>query len=122
MSVSFFTCKNCNEVSSEYNRIYCQECETELCDCTIPEELKKYINIWEDVWDYVGVDHDDKFISNKDAKEDLAELFNKYLIYDSHMYGLALRKEYCPICALKAKYEEDPEYEEYLRLKKKFER
>ena len=121
MSVTFFTCKNCSEVKSEYDRIYCHECESELCSCAIPEELKKYVNIWEDVWEYVTTDNEDNFVASSDADEDLSELFSKYLTYDGCTYGLTLKKEYCPICALKEKYKDDPEYKEYLRLKKKFE-
>ena len=125
MSVSWFTCSNCHEVSSEYDRIYCEECETELCGCAIPKELKKYISIWENVWSCVQTDSEDNFIPIEEAEmlceDNLPELFNKYLKYDGNTYGLVLRKEYCPICAKRAQFKEDPEYQEYLRLKKKFE-
>ena len=121
MGVSFFTCQNCKNVSSEYSRIYCEKCESEMCGCAIPEELKKYISIWEDVWSYITTDQYDNIIPAKDSEEDLSELFKKYLTYDGNMYGLEIKEEFCPVCQKNKKHENDPEYEEYLRLKKKFE-
>lgn len=123
MGVDFFSCENCKEVRSEYNEIYCEKCESHLCKCVIPEELKKYINIWEDVWEYITTDDEDNIIpaDNSEYDEEVVELFKKYLTYNSETYGLLLKKEYCPVCKLREELNEDPEYKNYLRLKKKFE-
>lgn len=120
MSVRFFTCKNCHEASSEYNEIHCEECEQSLCGCAIPEELKNYLKCWEDVWEYIDIDEHDNIVAAK-GYESSIDTFKKYLKYDPYEYGLELKKEYCPICNKKKELEKDPEYEEYLRLKAKFE-
>ena len=120
MGVRFFTCGNCKGISSEYNEVYCPKCGEQLCQCAIPEELKKYIRIWEDVWEYVTTDAEDNFIPAEGCEEDLTELFSKYLVYDSYDWGLELKPEYCPICNKEKEFEKDPEYKEYLRLKEKF--
>ena len=123
MGVRFFSCENCKEARSEYDEIYCEKCERQLCQCSIPKELKKYISIWEDVWEYITTDDKDNIIPADDSEydEEVVELFKKYLTYDSETYGLLLKKEYCPLCKLDEKLSEDPEYKEYLRLKNKFE-
>ena len=120
MGVRFFTCKNCHEASSEYNEICCEECESNLCGCAIPEELKKYLNCWEDLWEYIDIDENDEVVAKK-GHENTLETFRKYITYDFHKYGLELKKEHCPICNKKKRLKQDPEYKEYLRLKAKFE-
>lgn len=120
MGVRFFTCKNCRSASSEYNEIHCEGCEKSMCSCAIPEELKDYLNCWEDVWEYINIDDNDELIANKDY-DDYLPVFKKYLKYDFHKYGIELKKEFCPICNKEKELEKDPEYKEYLRLKNKFE-
>ena len=120
MSVRFFTCKDCKETSSEYNEIICEKCESSLCGCIIPTELKDYIDCWDQIWHYIDADENDNIIAREGYEDDL-EVFKKYLNYNSSTYGLVLKEEYCPICNKKKKDEQDPEYKEYLRLKEKFE-
>lgn len=104
MSIRFFTCKNCNSPASEYNEIYCESCESQLCSCSIPDELKSFINIWEDLWDYVEIDGYDNITYKSDGEDkEKTDIIKKYITYDFNKYGLELKKEFCPICNKKTK-------------------
>ena len=122
MGVRYFVCKNCQTAESEYNEVFCEKCESQLCSCAIPEELKEYIKIWEDIWEYIKIDADDNIIPKSKTCDKEVEIIKKYLIYDSKGYGIELKHEYCPICNREDKNKIDPEYKEYLRLKAKFEK
>ena len=122
MGVRFFSCESCKSPASEYNEIFCEGCEGHLCGCAIPEELSPFIRIWEDIWEFVDTDEKDNLIPRSEDYEEKAELINRFLTYNSNTYGLVLKKDFCPICNKGKENRKDPEYEEYLRLKKKFER
>ena len=119
MGVNYFSCKNCGEATTDYDLIYCTNCESELCSCSMPKELKELCNCWDSVWYYVGVDKDNNIQPNANCTENYTELFRKYLTY-TNRYGFELKEEYCPICQRRKEMEKDPEYKEYLRLKAKF--
>lgn len=116
MGVDYFNCKNCGEISSEYDRIYCEHCEQELCSCALPEELQSY-GYWNNVYATINLDDDDNIIQDTEAAQTIA----KYISFNMNGYGYELKQEYCPVCKKQNKYLNDPEYKEYLRLKAKFE-
>ena len=122
MGVDYFSCQNCGDAVSEYDKVYCEKCESELCSCAMPKEISKLCNCWEDVWEYIATDNEDNIRQNVNCSEDYSELFKKYLAYDSDTYGLELKEEFCPICQRRKEMEKDPEYKEYLRLKAKFDK
>ena len=119
MSVWYFSCANCNSAQSEYNEIHCETCESSLCDCAMPDEIHELCNCWEDIWNFINVNSQNKIVKDKACKEDYVKLFRKYLTCNDD-YGVVLREEYCPICQRRKENEKDPEYKEYLRLKAKF--
>ena len=120
MSVWYFSCQNCNEAHSEYNEIHCEKCESSLCDCAMPDEIHKLCGCWEDMWNFINTNSENKIIQNQDCKENYVELFGKYLTCNDD-YGIVLKEKYCPICQRRNENEKDPEYKEYLRLRAKFE-
>lgn len=119
MGVNFFSCDSCHEVASEYDEIWCENCEAHLCSCAMPQELSEIISCWEDTWEYIGIDRDNNIQPNANVDKDYSKIFRKYLSYNDD-YGLVLKEEYCPICQCRKEMEKDPEYKEYLRLKAKF--
>jgi hypothetical protein len=121
MGVDYFSCENCREASSEYNEIYCEKCESRLCDCVMPDELSKLCGCWDDAWYFITTDGNNNIIKAQGCKEDYTKLFKKYCSVNDD-YGLVLKEEYCPICQREKENKEDPEYKEYLRLKAKFEK
>lgn len=121
MGVDYFSCENCGAATSEYDKVFCEKCESRMCSCAMPEEIAKLCGCWEDVWNYMTTDDKDNIIPRKGLNEDYSELFKKYLTYDTYKYGLELKEEFCPICQKRKVDEKDPEYENYLRLKRKFE-
>ena len=122
MGVSYFSCDNCGNATSEYDQVYCHNCERTMCSCAMPDEIHKLCGCWEDVWNYVTTDKDDNIVKNPNCEEDYSGLFNKYLIYNTYRYGLELKEEFCPLCNKDKKYMNDPEYKEYLKLKAKFDK
>ena len=120
MSVWYFSCKNCGGTVSEYDEIHCEKCESEMCSCAMPEEIRKLCGCWEDVWNYINYDRDNNIVKAEKCEKDYTELFKKYFSVNDD-YGLVLKESYCPICQKRKEDEKDPEYEEYLRLKAKFE-
>lgn len=120
MGVEYFSCDNCGEAASEYDEIYCEECESPLCGCVMPDEIAQLCSCWEDIWIFIQINPGNKIVKNKICKEDYVKLFRKYL-KGSFDYGVVLKKEYCPICQRREENSKDPEYKEYLRLKAKFE-
>ena len=121
MGVDYFSCASCNEAHSEYDRIYCENCENNFCSCVMPDELAKTFGCWDDVWLAITVDENDNIIPREEKYSDITEVIKQYCIVDNTMYGLELKHEYCPICKKEKENKLDPEYEEYLRLKRKFE-
>jgi hypothetical protein len=120
MGVDYFSCANCGEAHSEYDQITCDKCESYLCSCAMPEELQKQCGCWEDIYLYITTDSEGNIVKARDCNEDDSEIFRKYLTVNED-YGVVLKEEYCPICTRRKKNSEDPEYQEYLRLKAKFE-
>lgn len=119
MGVDYFSCDSCRGAASEYDEIWCEKCESQLCSCAMPQELSEIMECWEDAWKYIGVDKDNQIQHNASSKEDYTEIFRKYLSSNDD-YGLVLKEEYCPVCQRRKEMEKDPEYREYLRLKAKF--
>ena len=106
MSVWYYTCKNCNEPASEYDIINCENGH-ELCSDCLPFELST-----------IGTADD---IFRECHKEILTnKMLQKYII-NTREYGYSLREEFCPVCQREIRNKQDPEYQEYLRLKDKFE-
>ena len=106
MGVYYFTCENCREARSEYDQITCEN-EHYLCSRCLPEELSK-----------IGIADDIHLLCNKEDATN--EMLQKYIV-ETDEFGWTLRKEYCPVCQKEERNKKDPEYSEYLRLKKKFE-
>lgn len=106
MSVDYFICENCNEAHSEYDRIICEN-EHYLCSGCLPEELSK-----------IGICDDIHLMCNKEYTTN--EILQKYIV-ETDEFGWTLKKEFCPVCQREERNKKDPEYKEYLRLKKKFE-
>ena len=122
MGVDLFTCENCHGVSTEYDEIWCEE-EHQLCGCAMPEELGKAFGggiVWDDLFGIITEDDNYNVIPRDEADKDKTEIIQKYLTSNDD-YGIVLRKEHCPVCQRIKKNKQDPEYEEYLRLKIKFE-
>ena len=106
MSVDYFICENCNGAHSEYDRIICEN-EHYLCSGCLPEELSK-----------IGICDDIHLMCNKEYTTN--EILQKYIV-ETNEFGWTLKKEFCPECQREERNKKDPEYKEYLRLKKKFE-
>ena len=120
MSVDLFSCDYCKGAATEYDRIYCEHGH-ELCNCVMPTEIAKLCGCWEDVYCYITIDEHDKIIKREQCEHDYSELFSNFLTYNGDTYGILLKSEYCPLCSKIKQNSLDPEYQEYLRLKKKFE-
>lgn len=122
MGVDYFSCDNCHEAHSEYNEIWC-EGEHQLCNCAMPQEIEDICGAtWDNIHDYItyGKEEGTVEIRSELVREEDEKVFQKYLSSNDD-YGIVLKKEYCPLCQRIEKNKQDPEYEEYLRLKRKFE-
>jgi len=125
MGVDYFSCENCGRAASEYDEIHCEKCESSLCSCAMPDEIAQLCGCWEDIWNFINTDINNKIIPSsawkgEDGKK-YVKLFKKYLSVNDD-YGVVLKEKYCPICQKRKEDEKDPEYKEYLRLKAKFEK
>ena len=124
MSVWYFSCENCREAHSEYNEIHCEECENSLCSCAMPDEIRELCGCWEDIFKYITespeIGESVIIKRNDDVSDETLKIFKKYLAINDD-YGIVLKEEYCPVCQKRKINEKDSEYEEYLRLKAKFE-
>jgi hypothetical protein len=112
------------EEAAKYDEIYCEKCESSLCSCAMPDEIAQLCGCWEDIWNFINTDINNKIIPSaawkgEDGKK-YVKIFKKYLSVNDD-YGLVLKEKYCPICQKRKEDEKDPEYKEYLRLKAKFE-
>ena len=121
MGISYYYCRNCGNVMSNYDLILCENCGARLCSCSMPPELRNICNCWEDIWDYITLNNNNEIVVHPTALVDYSEVFKKYLKYNAQEDELCLKEEYCPLCQRTKIQAMDPEYVEYLRLKAKFE-
>lgn len=115
MSVDYFVCESCGEPLSEYHEFQCEN-EHTICTYCLPKDLQ---NLGSEDSHY-GVCVNDLYGICRNNWNENKEVLQKYIV-ENEDYGYVLKKEWCPICQKEEKYKDDPQYQEYLRLKKIYE-
>lgn len=85
MGVDYFSCENCGRVATEYDEIFCEECESSLCSCAMPDEIAQLCRGWDDIFNYiseryVAETNETSIIKQSDeVSDETLEIFKKYL-------------------------------------------